>query len=530
MNLREPLLSQAALRRLAPGLLLIAALLLLFRDTAQAMVTIWIRSDTFAHAFLVPPIVVWLVWRRRETLAALTPRAQPWMLLPIAGICLFWLLGELSGVNAATQFSLVALLVLSVPALFGLQVAWALCFPLIFLFFAVPLGEFMVPTMMEWTANFAVVAVRLSGIPVYREGLQFIIPSGSWSVVEACSGVRYLIASFMVGTLFAYLNFQSVRRRIVFMAASLLVPILANWLRAYLIVMIGHLSGNKLAAGVDHIIYGWVFFGIVIGAMFMIGARFAEPDAAPPAPVPGAVPVAPGVPASTWWVGGAMALLLLGTQAGFARIEAASDTSTPMLSLPATLGTGWVADAQPLSDWTPAFLNASATAARSYRKATGQGDALLAVWIGYYRNQGYERKLVTSSNGLTELVPDAAWAQVASGTRRLEAAAGAVDMRTAELRGSTHPGEPAAQRLRVWQVYWIGGRFIAGDARARVQVALNRLLGRGDDSAVVLLYTPIESSTAIPAADALLEGVAREQLQTLADALAAARRSHGSAP
>lgn len=63
--------SPLQMRRMAPGLLLMAAVLLLFRDTAVAMVTIWNRSETFAHAFLVPPIVLWLVWRRRETLATL---------------------------------------------------------------------------------------------------------------------------------------------------------------------------------------------------------------------------------------------------------------------------------------------------------------------------------------------------------------------------------------------------------------------------------------------------------------------------
>jgi hypothetical protein len=46
------------------------------------------------------------------------------------------------------------------------------------------------------------------GHPGLPRGLQFVIPSGSWSVIEACSGVRYLIASFMVGALFAYLNYQ----------------------------------------------------------------------------------------------------------------------------------------------------------------------------------------------------------------------------------------------------------------------------------------------------------------------------------
>ena len=73
------------------------------------------------------------------------------------------------------------------------------------------------------------------------------VPGRSLFVTEACSGLRYLVASVMVGTLFAYLNYRSYRKRTVFMLVSLAVPVLANWLRAYIIVMMGHLSGNKLA-------------------------------------------------------------------------------------------------------------------------------------------------------------------------------------------------------------------------------------------------------------------------------------------
>ena len=73
-----------------------------------------------------------------------------------------------------------------------------------------------------------------------------MIPSGTWSVVEACSGVRYLMASFMVGTLFAYLNYRSTAPpRWIFVGVSIAVPIVANWLRAYLIVMLGHLSEQQ---------------------------------------------------------------------------------------------------------------------------------------------------------------------------------------------------------------------------------------------------------------------------------------------
>jgi len=134
----------------------------------------------------------------------------------------------------------------------------------------------MVPTLIDWTADFTIGALRLSGVPVYREGNHFIIPSGWWSVVEACSGVRYIIASSMVGTMFAAIAYRSPRRRAWFVLASILVPVVANWLRAYMIVMLGHLSNNRLAVGVDHVIYGWFFFGLVMLLLFWIGSRWQE--------------------------------------------------------------------------------------------------------------------------------------------------------------------------------------------------------------------------------------------------------------
>lgn len=61
------------------------------------------------------------------------------------------------------------------------------------------------------------------------------------------------------------------------MLAAILVPILANGFRAYMIVMIGHLSDMKLATGIDHIIYGWVFFGLVMLVLFYLGSIWRDP-------------------------------------------------------------------------------------------------------------------------------------------------------------------------------------------------------------------------------------------------------------
>ena len=527
MNLSTFLPSPAAMRRLAPCLVLLAAVLFLFRDTAQAMVAIWIRSGTFTHAFLVPPIAIWLIWRRRSLLATLQPRSAPWVLLPMAAVCLLWALGELASMNSATQLALVTLMLLAVPAVFGLQVAAQLTFPLLFLYFSVPFGEFMVPYMMEWTADFTVASLQAIGVPVFREGLQFIIPSGSWSVVEACSGVRYLIASFMVGTLFAYLNYRSAKRRAIFMIVSLLIPVVANWLRALMIVLIGHLSSNKLAVGVDHIIYGWVFFGLVIGAMFMIGARWAEPEAA----LPTAAPVAPDVAAqrgekpafdgAAWIVGAAAVFMLLGTQLWVDQLSKPQGGPPPAVELGAEGPGGWLASTDPLSAWKPNYANASQNVARSY---AAQG-ARVGVWVAYYRDQDYDRKLVSSVNSLVDIdKPETGWSEISRQTVLAQVGTGEQKFRAATLRGSAVPGVTDAQRLRVWQLYWVGGKLTASDARAKLYLAMNRILGRGDDSAVLFFYTPEDDGhQAAAEANAVLGKFVTGYLDPLVVRLEAAR-------
>ena len=471
--------------------LLVAVLVALYFDTASAMVGIWWRSETFTHGFLVLPLVLWMVWRRRTHLSHLQPQPCVWGLVALVLVGLGWLLGDLVVVNALTQLAFVAMLALLVPTLLGLVVARALLFPLIFLFFAVPIGEFAMPQLMAWTADFTVLALRLSGIPVYREGLQFVIPSGSWSVVEACSGVRYLIASLTVGTLFAYLNYQSTKRRVLFIIVSILVPVLANWLRAYMIVMLGHLSGNKLAAGVDHIIYGWVFFGFVILLMFWIGARWSEPEPSVSAADIDSVTLnkpLPGDNAGTrprFELFALLAAVILAWPLAARWALDHNNVSTPVqLSAPAQLSADWQADTNSAPIFEPAFQNPSATINATY----AQGEQRVGLYLGYYRQQGYERKLVSSQNVLVTS-QDAQWAQVSNNTQTTKIDSKEVNVREGQLRKISASAVPTDERLVVWQLYWVNGQLTASQAQAKLYGALQRLSGHGDDSAVVILYT-----------------------------------------
>jgi exosortase A len=496
---------------------------LLYADTVAGMVWIWIRSETFAHAFLVPPIVGWLIWRRRELIAEIEPRAQPAFLLALLPLMALWLAGELVKVNAAIHFAWVAMLVVCVPATLGWRVTREMTFPLLFLFFAVPFGDFMLHPMMDWTADFTIAALQATGIPVYREGLHFVIPSGSWSVVEACSGVRYLIASFMVGALFAYLNYQSNTRRAVFMIVSIVVPIVANWLRAYGIVMLGHLSGNKLAVGVDHLIYGWVFFGVVIGIMFVIGARWSEPDA-PRAERSGSAQAATAVPGLQGVLVGtavvALALIAVPRAVITTLQHLEKNRAEPVLALPADWGPRWASaplvEPSPTTppsfeSYRPQFMQPTASARRGYQGAQGR----VGVYIVYYRDQGGERELVSSINHFARDGAELLWNQVSLGRARVDAGGVPVPWVTAQLHHRiTNARSDGA--LTAWRAYWVNGRWLAGDAEAKLNNAWSRLTGHGDDSAAVVLWADgaTESERA-----ARLEAFVRDNAAALNDLL-----------
>ncbi|WP_394788241.1 exosortase A [Rhodoferax sp.] len=466
-------------------LALLILISLFFQDTFLGMVSIWLRSETFTHGFFVAPIVIWLVWRKREIILFKTPKVNFWFLIPIAAAILLWVLGNLAFVNSVTQLSAVALIVLLVPAVFGWAIAAVILFPLLFLFFSVPLGEFLFPQLMEWTANFTVSALRLSGVPVYREGLQFVIPSGNWSVVEACSGVRYLIASVTVGTLFAYLNYQSFRRRLLFIMVSIIVPILANWMRAYLIVMLGHFSGNKLAVGVDHIIYGWLFFGLVIILMFMVGARWAEAFDVTVVPTNESQPSAEKF--------SALALItLFFVTAAFISLPYFSDRlifadkglRTPATGGFLTLKEDWKILPASAIELRPIFRNASFEINNVYSK----DDNAVGLYLAYYHGQSYEKKLVSSDN---VLIPsnDQRWASVGVTEQAVDVHPVSFSAKSTELRDISVLGQRTDDRLIAWQFYWINGMLTANDHLAKIYSIWQRFLGRGDDSAVIVLYT-----------------------------------------
>lgn len=443
-------------------------------QTAKGVAGIWWTSDTFAHGLVVFPAFGWLVWRARDRIGGLQPQPTAWMVLPILAAGLLWLLGGMVSVAAAQHLALFALLVSAFVGVLGWRLSRVLLFPLLFLFFGVPIGEFMLPTLMHYTAEFTVWALRMSGVPVYQEGLHFVVPNGRWSVVEACSGVRYLIASLFVGALYAYLNYTSLKRRLLFMLVAIAVPIVANWLRAYFIVMLGYHSDNKIAVGVDHILYGWLFFGIVIFLMFWIGGRWHE---APAAMVPHTDAAPGGEARGTRWMAALPVAIAVAVFPPLLKVLDAPVPEFPVaLSAPAPAA-GWVAPAARAFDYRPVYAGARAEVSQSY--ATDDAQMPVVLHAAWYFAQRDGSEMVAWANGPASPALD--HVSLVRGARSLSTAGQPVR----ENLIATPQG-----RVLTWHWYRINGHTLVGDAEAKLRLALDRLLGRSDESAVVVLATP----------------------------------------
>jgi EpsI family protein len=307
--------------------------------------------------------------------------------------------------------------------------------------------------------------------------LSFSTPTAHWSVVEECSGINYLIASVVIGVLYTYLTYRSTLRRVVFVGLFVLIPLLANGIRAYLIVLLAYLTNNRLATGVDHIWLGWVLFGVVMLLMFWAASFWREDELATTSPQSPSPPPAASTTDSRVFIAVAATILVVSVwRPAAAWVDNAVPRQPVQLSAIAD-ASGWSTTGAQLVNWEPDYVNFSS---RRFQVFTKGGEDV-GVSIMFYRNQGEHRKLITSTNQLVKS-GSPRWRVATSG--RTETAVG-----KERLRVKTTEFTDGSDRIVAWHWYRVGGRLTASDILAKVYIALSKLSGQGDDSALVVIYT-----------------------------------------
>lgn len=460
---------------MAGWLLLLA---IVFHQPLISLVKVWHDSKTFNHGFMIFPLFGWFTWRARHQLLSVKPRIS-WLaaLLGVLSV-LVELLGAAAHINVLRHIALAGLLLFGVITFIGWRAAWKIWFPLSLLAFVPPLGEELVPAFQQITADFAVWMLQLTGIPVYRDGLYITIPTGHFEVAEACSGIRFFIACVFLGYLIACLRFSSVYKRAAFVAFSVALPVLANGFRVYGTIIVGHAIDMKYAAGVDHLVYGWFFFLLVILIQVAVGNRLGDSHHQLGS---GDQPAADaGWQTHSWRLafGAAIVPILL----GFVLYKAISNDDNlahTQVNAGKLLGMEVARGAKHLQ---PVLHNPSGTLGRTLYS----GGKTITVFIGWYDQNLPDAELVSWQNRTYDFDK---WSAVS--TSYLDLPAGDESIQAAVLRLVDARGQRRA--LVYW--YQVPGMRSYNSILIKLRQAINTLSGQARGGALITISIPVSSES-----------------------------------
>jgi exosortase A len=454
---------------------------LVFRSDIAAAVRVWIASTAYNHCFLILPLIGFLLWERRATIASMSPAPAFWPLLAMPLLSAIWLVAAIFDVNEGRQLAVVGMFEVVLLVALGPQVFRRLLAPLLFLFFLVPSGAFLVPSLQTITAKIVVAGLHALHIPVFSDGYLIEIPEGSFEIAEACAGLRFLIASTVFGCFFAVVMYRSFWRRAAFIALSLVVPIGANGVRALGIILLAHLEGSATAVEADHILYGWLFFSLVILLLIAIGMAFVDQAERRPPASPIRPPPPPRSPPA-WRFAVAVAAAIVLAVAGPA-YAARLDGEFPVSSLPRAasprVGAPWHVVADFGVGWRPLVYGAD----RQFLQAfAAPGSGLVVRYVALYRLRAVGNALTNTDNRIAD---DKLW-------REAEQAPAELSLGGEPVRVSATQIVSGPRRRLVWSFYLVDGKIVRGLLEAKLLQARAVLLQRARLAAFVAVSASMD--------------------------------------
>ena len=452
----------------------LALILVEFRSAISAAVTVWEVSPTYSHCFLILPIVGWLIWEQKDVFRKIRPAVEPRILLLILPLLALWWLGELSAVNEVRQYAVIGLMQIAIIALLGPRVVRQIWFPVLFLLFLVPTGEYLIGPMQRFATRFVDISLNILGIPHYTEGTLFELTNGRFEIAEACAGLRFLIATVTLGILFAYLVYQRIYKVVLFLLASVAIPLIGNGLRCVGIILLAHFTNNEYGAGADHIVYGWGFNVAILLVLIFVGSLFRDepksssPLTAPPAGRPDAVMAIVAVAAL------AAVLISAGPAWALWRDHGSASLDRDVIQN-ALESAGWHED-EPTDNWRPYFPEADA-------RFLQERDVVEPVnlFIGYYARPRAGRSVIAHLNRPWD---DNVWNP--SGGAEVSAKLGSASIKLNEFIINSGSGS----RL-VWFTYWADGTVTNNPLFVRLLQA-KAALGGHEGQAIIAVSTPLD--------------------------------------
>ncbi len=288
-----PEVGEAGLLRRRPVMLWGAALAVVvligiaYAESLTYLVTQWLEDDNYSHGVFVPVISAGLLWWQRERIAAAGMAPSWWGLVPALLGLAFYVVGELATIYFLQQLSLWLVLVGLALAIAGPQATWRMAFPIGYLLTMIPppqmLQQSLSSSLQLMSSALGVGCLQLIGVTAFREGNVIDLGPIQLQVVEACSGLRYLIPLIALTLLSAYLFQTRLWKRVVLVASAIPLAVLLNGLRIGLIGVLVDRFGKGAAEGFMHAFEGWFLFvlslAILSAEMWLLGKIGADSSA-----------------------------------------------------------------------------------------------------------------------------------------------------------------------------------------------------------------------------------------------------------
>jgi len=263
--------------------LVVALLGYMYAESLAYLFSRWLGTEDYSHGMFVPLISGYLVWRSRHRLSQAAKENSWWGIAVMALGLMLYVVGELSTLFVILHISLWVILVGLTVALLGVRGATIIAFPLGYLLTAIPLPMFFYANLSSqlqlWSSSLGVGCLQLVGVMAYREGNVIDLGPVQLQVVEACSGVRYLLPLTALALLCSYLFKDKMWKRVVLVLSSIPISIMLNGFRIGVIGVLVEFYGRGAAEGFYHLFEGWVIFmvsfGLLIAEMAFL-ARIGE--------------------------------------------------------------------------------------------------------------------------------------------------------------------------------------------------------------------------------------------------------------
>lgn len=225
----------------------------------------WVKWDqSMAHGWPVALLFIYLLVRTLPW----QPRSPkgPIFWLALIGLVLgslAWFVFYAVNVTILAQLILVPLLILLLMAVFGARQVFHHRLLLLFSIFAIPLWDYLNGPLLAMSSFVVGEMVRMAGMPAIIEGSSIFIPHGHILIADGCSGLRYFVVALAMGYLIAYLNrYNETRLGAVLLAAAAL-GLITNWIRIFVLIVIGYKTEMQSPLMSDHEYFGWVLFAII---------------------------------------------------------------------------------------------------------------------------------------------------------------------------------------------------------------------------------------------------------------------------